>query len=150
MLLPLAQRIQFKEPKLESEDLALAKAGQRVLVVDDEEEVVDYAAQALRSLGYEVETAKDGSSGLHKLLTGVRVDAVLLDSSMPGLTGEQFMRELETRGFRVPIVLCSGYANLGDNVDREFTNLCRILQKPYALRDLAKCLHDAIEPTEES
>lgn len=149
MLLPLAKRIQLKEAKLEDEDLALAKAGQRVLVVDDEAPVLDYAAQALRSLGYEVETAKDGSSGLHKLLTGVRVDAVLLDNSMPGLTGEQFIRELETRGFRVPIVLCSGYADLGDKADWESTNLCRILQKPYALRDLAKSLHDAIEPTEE-
>jgi PAS domain S-box-containing protein len=148
VLLPLADSTQATEAKVDVGHLARANAGQRVLIVDDELRVLDYAAEALRSLGYEVETAEDGSSGLQKVLTGMRVDAVLLDYSMPGLTGAQVMRELQTRGFRVPIVLCSGYADFDDSALREFTNLRSILAKPYSLHDLASCLKDAIESAE--
>ena len=148
VLLPLADSTQATEAKVDVGHLARANAGQRVLIVDDELRVLDYAAQALRSLGYEVETAEDGSSGLQKVLSGMRVDAVLLDYSMPGLTGAQVMRELQTRGFRVPIVLCSGYVDIDDSALREFTNLRSILAKPYSLHDLANCLKDAIESAE--
>ena len=150
LLLPLSQLSPLKEAQLEDDSLALATRGQRVLAVDDDASVLEYAVNALERLGYQVETASDGVSGLRKLLTGVRVHAVLLGSNMRGLTEQQFMRELEMRGFRIPIVLSTGSAERSDEVDRNYENLAGVLHKPYALTDLAKCLRDAISPSEES
>ena len=150
LLLPLSQLSPLKETQLEDDSLALATRGQRVLAVDDDASVLEYAVNALERLGYQVETASDGVSGLRKLLTGVRVHAVLLGSNMRGLTEQQFMRELEMRGFRIPIVLSTGSAERSDEVDRNYEIRAGVLHKPYALTDLAKCLRDAISPSEES
>jgi signal transduction histidine kinase/CheY-like chemotaxis protein len=150
VLLPLAKRPESQNATNRKGQLALAPVGARVLVVDDEPRVRRMAARSLRGLGYEVETAEDGRNGLSKLLTGIKVHAVLLDSSMPGLTGEQFMRELKTRGLQVPIVLCSGYANINREAPDEFENLRSVLEKPYSLIDLSERVLEAVNSSREN
>jgi CheY-like chemotaxis protein len=150
VLLPLAKRPESQNATNRKGQLALAPVGARVLVVDDEPRVRRMAARSLRGLGYEVETAEDGRNGLSKLLTGIKVHAVLLDSSMPGLTGEQFMRELKTRGLQVPIVLCSGYANINREAPDEFENLRSVLEKPYSLIDLSERVLEAVNSSRDN
>jgi PAS domain S-box-containing protein len=144
VLLPLAQRPESQISTNRTEQLAVAPAGARVLIVDDEPKVRSMAARSLRGLGYEVETADDGRSGLSKLLTGIKVHAVLLDHSMPGLTGVQFMRELKARGLQIPIVLCTGHANTNRKALDEFENLRSVLEKPYSLIDLSEQVLEAV------
>jgi two-component system cell cycle sensor histidine kinase/response regulator CckA len=81
-----------------------------VLVVDDEEMVRSVAKAILEQAGFEVLTAANGIEALN--VFGRQpdgVDAVLLDLTMPELSGEQVLREL--RGIRadVPVILSSGY-----------------------------------------
>ena len=78
----------------------------RMLVVDD-----DPAWRSLYRMGFEgdfeVFEAVDGLDGL-AALDRVRPDIIVLDLRMPHLDGMGFLRQMERRGLKVPVVVCSG------------------------------------------
>lgn len=78
----------------------------KMLVVDD-----DPAWRGLYRMGFEgdfeVFEAVDGLDGL-AALDRVRPDIIVLDLRMPHLDGMGFLRQMEGRGFKVPVVVCSG------------------------------------------
>lgn len=59
-----------------------------ILLVDDDPAVRDVTAAMLEDLGYAVIEADDGEAALELLSKGVRIDLMLADYSMPGMTGE--------------------------------------------------------------
>jgi len=61
-------------------------AAERILIIDDDEDVRDFLCQALQDEGYEVATAADGLSAL-ELLGQVQPDLILLDALMPMMDG---------------------------------------------------------------
>lgn len=107
-------------------------AGPRVLVVDDDREILRAARIRLRSGGYEVLVAEDGSAGLATAKEEVP-DAVLLDIRMPGLDGLSVLgalrKHLPTRA--IPIVVLS--ANVAEKAKRRAMELgaTYFLEKPY-------------------
>ena len=82
-----------------------------ILVVDDEEIVRLVAEGALESQGYEVLTAPDGATGLqHFESPDHGIDLVVLDLTMPGLSGEETLAEIRRRDTEIPVVIISGYS----------------------------------------
>jgi CheY-like chemotaxis protein len=113
----------------------------RVLVVDDEEIVRKTAKSALERLGYDVVLASDGQEAAHVFpLIAEGLSLVLLDMTMPGISGEETMRLLREIRADVPIVLSSGFSEA--EALRRFSNqrLAGFLQKPYSVRTLAEKL----------
>jgi CheY-like chemotaxis protein len=92
-----------------------AAKGIRVLVVDDNVDLVAMFAMSLRHKGYSVRTAYNGPDGL-KLAQSWRPDIVLLDIGLPGMDGYQVARRLradpETQGIR--LIAVSGYGRESD------------------------------------
>jgi CheY-like chemotaxis protein len=80
------------------------------LVVDDEAVVRKQVRRILEVHGYVVEEAGEGRAALSLLESGVP-ELVLLDVTMPGMDGTEVVRAIRARGYRVPIVLFSGYAD---------------------------------------
>jgi len=78
-----------------------------ILCVDDEEIPLSLRKSVLEKLGYSVVTANSGAEAL-KLLEKHRVDLVLTDMLMPGLSGAELAREIKQRMPRIPIILFSG------------------------------------------
>jgi two-component system cell cycle sensor histidine kinase/response regulator CckA len=78
-----------------------------VLVIDDEDLVRDVVARMIEDLGYSAVTARDGQSAL-ELLDTRPVDAVLVDMTMPRMSGADLIPALRARLPGVPVVLCSG------------------------------------------
>ena len=69
-----------------------------ILVVDDDEAVLELARETLQRCGLDTITAVDGRSGIDAFAKNLGlVDAVLLDRTMPGLTGEEVVAELRKR-----------------------------------------------------
>jgi DNA-binding response OmpR family regulator len=62
-------------------------------------------------------------------------DLILLDYAMPGMNGLQLARLLRERGFAMPIVLVTGYAELADS-DGSDNPLDALLRKPFTIREL--------------
>jgi PAS domain S-box-containing protein len=117
----------------------------KILVVDDEELVRKMARFTLERYGYSVEVAADGPDGC--ACFAARPDefaAVLLDLSMPGMSGEEVLRRIRQVRRDVPVVLSSGFTE-SDAVQRfENLGLAGFLQKPYTATALAKKMKQAV------
>lgn len=120
-------------------------AGERVLVVDDDTTVAEFAKRTLTLSGYSVQTAKDGAQALEVLATDGPVSAILLDLTMPRLDGAETARALSTRFPGIPIVLSSGHSeHQVAGLLEEFPGL-RFLHKPYHPDELRRMVRDAID-----
>ena len=84
-------------------------ARKRILIVDDEEDILTYLSTLLQDHGYETQIAKDGVEAWKKVEEDVP-DLVTLDISMPEKSGIRFYRDLKTdnRLKRIPIVIVTG------------------------------------------
>lgn len=107
----------------------------KVLVVDDERSVRTIAERVLKRHDIEVVSVADGDEALEVLAGDPDIDLVLLDSSMPNMSGEQVLAHMRDRGYSPQVLLSSGF---GDELDRErYPNLKGQLAKPYSIRQLA-------------
>ena len=117
-----------------------------VLVVDDEDTVRQTAKSALESYGYKVVVAANGKEGvrLFEELAG-EIDAVVLDMTMPVMSGEEALARLKSIRPDIPVVLSSGYEEA--DATRRFTGkgLAGFIQKPYAAAGLAEKIKIALE-----
>jgi PAS domain S-box-containing protein len=121
------------------------RRGATVLLVDDEEAVREMIGEVLESEGFEVLKAEDGSRGVALFREKRdRVDVVLLDLSMPGLSGEETYRRLREIDPGVRVILSSGYDH--DEARGRFgaARPAGFIQKPYRpehlVAEIARCL----------
>lgn len=80
-----------------------------ILCVDDEAAALALRCLVLSNAGYRVLTASDGAAAL-ELFRCIRVDLVLTDYCLPGLTGAQVAAEMKRLKPEIPVVLFSGLA----------------------------------------
>lgn len=106
-----------------------------VLVVDDEVLVRDVVARMIEDLGYAAITAPDGPSALAMIETRP-VDVILVDLSMPQMSGADVIRAVRERRPNLPIILCSGY----DRDRRGPVAADAYLPKPFQLEVLEQTL----------
>jgi nitrogen-specific signal transduction histidine kinase/CheY-like chemotaxis protein len=117
-----------------------------VLVVDDESGVRDLARAILESAGFAVLTACDGGDAIRVFQRHAgEVVAIVLDLTMPAMTGEETATELQRIRPGVPIILSSGYSE--QEVAGRFAGkgLAGFLQKPYEPAALTEALLRALE-----
>jgi len=107
-----------------------------VLVVDDEPAVRSAARRALERHGYVVHEAGDGLEALGALKGDRAIDAMVLDLTMPRLSGVETLRRVRGDRPSLPVVLVSGYAQ-GHHVDLDASGPVRFLRKPYRASELA-------------
>jgi two-component system cell cycle sensor histidine kinase/response regulator CckA len=123
--------------KSNTEFLQQIKSGSgRLLVVDDLDLVLEFAANFLEQAGYEVLTAHSAEAAL-KILSeqSVPVDLLFTDYTMPGRNGWQLIQEVTERWPKMQCLLASGY--LDDAERSQMTQLAglRILNKPYGISE---------------
>ncbi len=114
-----------------------------VLVIDDEQVVRSSASRGLEHYGYEVLTAEDGRRGVETIAThGDGISAVVLDLTMPVMSGEETLNRIRALRPNMPIVLSSGY-NEAEAVRRFGSQTAVFLQKPYTAAQLAEAVKAA-------
>jgi PAS domain S-box-containing protein len=121
---------------VDEEDL---KGSGTILVIDDEETLRRFATSALVRYGYTVMVAENGRDGLDLLgKPENNVALVVLDMTMPVMSGEETLKHLKALRPDLPVVLSSGYNEM--EVARMFGDqgLAGFLQKPYSATRLAK------------
>jgi two-component system, OmpR family, response regulator len=107
----------------------------RVLVVEDEPDLLSVLAQSLREAGYAVDTASDGQDGLFKA-TGGQYDALVLDLMIPLLDGWALLKELRATGRSVPVLILTARDGLQDRVRGLDSGADDYLTKPFELAEL--------------
>jgi len=122
-----------------------SKAGQTILVGEDEMEVREYLEMALRCLGYSVELARDGDEVLSCLQDTPDVAAVLLDIMMPNRDGIDTLREIRRIKPSLPVIMVSAASSTLNVVTAMKTGATDFLCKPVAHNDLRKAVVRALE-----
>ena len=107
----------------------------RVLVVDDESNITDLVATALRYEGFDVSTAGDGRTAL-SLVGSFRPHAIVLDVMLPDLDGFEVQRRLTERGQRAPVVFLTARDATEDKVHGLTIGGDDYVTKPFSLEEL--------------
>jgi len=114
---------------------------QRILVVDDDNDVRGVAAQMIEEIGYQVVAAASGSEALTEF-GRASFDLVLTDVVMPGMSGVDLARRIRAVAPAMPLLFASGYADVatfGDELAAE-----TVLKKPYRIGEVAARIGDAL------
>lgn len=107
---------------------------ERVLVVDDDQQILRALRTGLRSHGYEVMTAGNGETALAILADSV-VDIVVLDLGLPGMDGHEVIRRLRAWS-DVPVIVLSVRDTQRDKVDALDSGADDFVVKPFAIQEL--------------
>jgi CheY-like chemotaxis protein/two-component sensor histidine kinase len=146
LLFPASRKEEQRRFEKVSEQAAPKGTG-TVLVIDDEEIVRRTAQATLERFGYEVVVAEDGRQGLDAFRRlADRVDVILLDMTMPVMSGEETFRELRIIRPDIKVILSSGYNEV--EAIRHFTGkgLAGFVQKPYTSARLAEAVRSVLNP----
>jgi CheY-like chemotaxis protein len=119
----------------------------KVLIVDDDPDILVVSAVRLRKLGYEVSTARDTTEALD-IITKITPDLILLDLIMPKMRGDEFCKSLKVddRYKHIPIILFTasvGRANTPENLKAVGADDC--LFKPFEGQELIERVKKWIE-----
>ncbi|MCU1274723.1 MAG: Chemotaxis protein methyltransferase CheR, partial [Bryobacterales bacterium] len=116
-----------------------------ILIIDDEEVVRGTAKAALEHYGYTVRVAENGPSGISLFhAIGDQISMVLLDLTMPEMSGEETFDQLRQIEPALPIIISSGYDEA--EASRRFTGkgVSGFLKKPYTAETLAERTNAAL------
>lgn len=113
----------------------------KILVVDDEPDVLTFLSALLKDAGYEVLTAKDGTQAL-QVAKREQPDLISLDLAMPNNTGTEFYRKLQKDKniSKTPVIIVSGLAGRHLAVRKPVA----VFDKPIDRDEYLKAVHDAI------
>ena len=112
-----------------------------VLIVDDEVTVRTVAASMLRRAGYGVAVTSNGKDAVRLLDAGeTAVDIVLLDLTMPTMSGQETYRKIRAIRQELPVILMSGFAEDDAFSRLGETGLAGFLKKPFKAHELLSAL----------
>ena len=81
----------------------------KILIVDDDKMVRTVCSGMLQALNHDTETCDSGADALRKLTEPeARFDLLVLDDTMPEMSGRETLAALASRGIRIPVIICSG------------------------------------------
>jgi CheY-like chemotaxis protein len=127
-------------------ETATAHGHETILVVDDEPSLRALAKSGLRQRGFDVVTVESGEQALEIIRKGEpEIDLVVLDLTMPGLSGEKVLRAIRQFRSNLPVVIASGYATVQSQSSWVAAGAMGFLAKPYRIHDLANKLREILD-----
>ena len=148
--LPASEKEAFKVEEI-TEDL-LYSGGGRILLMDDEQDVIDTVGKMLIELGYEVVNAKNGTEAVRLYQKANEeakpFSAVIFDLTIPGAMGAkeaiQKLREIDPD---IKAIVSSGYSNDPMMAEYELYGFRGVIIKPYEINELSRTLQRVITGT---
>ncbi len=110
----------------------------RILLVDDEIALAGLIEKYLLRMGFEVHSVTDSRAALEQFEHAQPpFQIVIADMNMPDLSGEDLLRAIFRSNAAVRGILCSGYAQVGGALERDYHDRVDFLQKPFVPKMLA-------------
>jgi len=116
----------------------------KLLLIDDEPDIVRVLSMSLKVDGYDVKTATSGPEGL-AAYSEEMPEIVITDIKMPGMDGSQVLRELKEKHRFLEAVILTGHGSLDSAVELTKLGAFNYLPKPYELEKLIEVLQSAYE-----
>jgi len=130
-----------KPVRTASEPQPVPVGTETIMLVDDESAVRRVLRIMLERSGFRVIECEDGARALAALEREPQPDALLIDRSMPGLSGEQVIEQIWQLGMRLPILVLSGHSS----VELSNPNVRAVLNKPITREELISALRRALD-----
>ncbi|SMP53564.1 Response regulator receiver domain-containing protein [Neorhodopirellula lusitana] len=125
-------------------------SGSKILVVDDDPEIVETVSYALESAGYQVVIARDGNQGL-ALAEQENPQLMILDMMMPKRSGflvlEKLRREIE---LPIPVIMITGNEGSRHQAYAELLGVSEYIRKPFAMERLLEAVERLLAKPEET
>lgn len=124
-----------------------AKSGgsERILLVDDEPQIVDMQKQMLEKLGYRVSVHTSSTEALETFMRQPdRFDLVITDMTMPHMSGDQLARRIWDVRPGIPVILCTGYNEMISEDKAIAMGIRKFLLKPIDKDELAAAIRSSL------
>src|SRR5208337_1370253 len=118
--------------------------GERILLVDDEANILSVTQRILVQHGYQIQAASNGKEALELLRSQNNFQAVVTDIMMPGMDGVAFAKALKQSYPHLPVIACTGWGQDGLQARLKAIGIECILQKPYPAETLLTALHQRL------
>jgi PAS domain S-box-containing protein len=123
---------------------------ERILIVDDNEDLHEVTSAMLTTLGYQVACASNGAEAIKILERGEEFELLFSDIVIPnGMSGVELAREVKRRNKGIKVLLTSGFAGSILEQNRA-VNEFAIIDKPFRLPDLARRVHSILHDSQPS
>jgi CheY-like chemotaxis protein len=142
----LPQATQGSDAEAEAVQSRAVPAGsERILVVEDDENLLQVTSEVLSELGYKVVSARNGAEAIKIIESGQNLDLVFSDVAMPfGMSGVDLARQARRLSKGIKVLLTSGH--VGDVLERHgAVDEFPIIDKPFRLADLAQRLRSLLQ-----
>ena len=115
----------------------IPRGTERILYVDDEEDLVDVVREILAGLGYDVVGTANTTEALEMFRAKPdRFDLIITDQTMPDITGEALTKEFRRIRPDIPVILCTGFSHVVDGDAAKAMGIDAFCLKPMGAREL--------------
>jgi DNA-binding NtrC family response regulator len=115
-----------------------------VLLVDDDDSLREVLADEMRRSGFRTTAARDAESALHEIENRA-FDVAIVDLNLPGVSGEELLRELRERAGSMEVIILTGHATVENAVSTLKDGAYDFLTKPCNLEELETVTRKAFE-----
>ena len=122
----------------------------KVLVIDDDKDLLDIIQSLLTKRGFDVETDDNWQDGFEKIRE-IQPQIILLDVFLSGIDGLDICKQLKTHPFtsHIPIIIFSAYPRIAESVIYEY-GADDFIAKPFEVGDLIKKVHSVLAKNGQS
>jgi signal transduction histidine kinase/ligand-binding sensor domain-containing protein/CheY-like chemotaxis protein len=142
---PVSKVKRQEENGKSSDSASIVKGEGVILLIEDDENVLQFTTSSLKELGYVVKSYTSGSAAL-KDISGdhFEIDLVITDIVMPDMNGKEVAERIRAINPDVPILMVSGYAD--DNISQEEIRKYgyHFMRKPFTIVELSQKLHSIL------
>ena len=114
----------------------------KILIVDDEPDILYYLSFIIEESGYQVETAEGGNEAFVKFESG-SFDLLITDIRMPEGDGITLIKKIRAMNKKIPIFCVSGYSEIS-NTELLDLGVNAVFGKPFNREKILKKLHDSL------
>jgi NO-binding membrane sensor protein with MHYT domain/nitrogen-specific signal transduction histidine kinase len=143
--LPRQREREEAAPPVPRGDVPRARAGERILVVEDDDAVRDYTARTLEGLGYRVLEAEDAIAALRVIDAGRDLDLMFTDVGLPGMNGRKLAETVARLRPALKILYTTGYAGMAWTEEGTLGRDAAVLQKPFNREALAARIREMLD-----
>jgi CheY-like chemotaxis protein len=119
---------------------------ERVMLIDDEVDIVQVNRQMLERLGYTVTAFTDSAAAVAAFESDPHcVDLLITDMTMPGLTGDHVVQAALTRRPDLPIIMCTGFSEIITKEKALGMGVRKLMMKPLSLGVLARTIRELLD-----
>ena len=118
----------------------------RILIVDDEKNILTSLKDAFELEEYDVFVAGSGEIALEKISEN-KPDCILLDLALPGMSGHDLLRKMQEMDFKMPVIMMSGQGSINDAIEAVRLGALDFIEKPLSAEKALITVENALKIT---